>query len=117
MPRLIAIIWKLMLKKTQPSSHMHVAGLVLQESTGRSVGEWFEEMKRRVETVTGGREMSAETAYARASPLNPFMAGGVETSLRDYSLFLSAFVTGRLLDENRSVRRHRRPLAKLVSIM
>ena len=72
-------------------AHLHLAGAAAQQATGESFERLF---RSRVGDVVG---MSEQTTYARTSPSNPWVSGGVTSTVEDYERFLLALLRGELL--------------------
>ncbi len=76
-------------------AHMHVAAAMAERATGKAWGRIFEE------EVVSPLGLDPRTAYTIASPQNPRVAGGVDTSGADYAVFLTELIAGRYLAGSR----------------
>jgi len=76
------------------SSHMQVAGLMAQEATGETIVDLF---RNNIGEPLG---MQETTNFWRASEQNSWMAGGGNSSPRDYARFLQAIMAGELVADS-----------------
>jgi CubicO group peptidase (beta-lactamase class C family) len=76
------------------SSHMQVAGLMAQEATGETIVDLF---RTAIGDPLG---MQETTNFWRASEQNSWMAGGGNSSPRDYARFLQAIMAGELVADS-----------------
>jgi len=81
------------------SHHMTVAGLMAESATNQTWNYLFDKFKSYISQLTN-TTFSNDTAYTLASESNPWLAGGVFTSVQDYNTFLYALFTRVLISSN-----------------
>jgi len=82
------------------SSHMTISGLMVENATGRDWNDIFMDFKLNIQNLTN-MTISNSTKYTRASSNNPWLAGGMDSSVKDYNVFLYSLYS-RLLLSNQS---------------
>ncbi|NDJ59857.1 MAG: beta-lactamase family protein [Chloroflexi bacterium] len=79
------------------STHMHIAGVMAEQATGRSFNQLFREL------VADPLGISEATRFATPSETNPWPAGGGQSTANDYARFLEALLRGDILARSRAV--------------
>jgi len=78
---------------------MTVAGLMAENATGMSWDSIFSEFVTSVNAIAAVNNytVSNATKYTKASSQNPWLAGGMDSSVKDYNAFLYALYSRSLL--------------------
>jgi CubicO group peptidase (beta-lactamase class C family) len=77
------------------STHMHIAGVMASQATGKPFSQLFREQ------IADPLKMSRQTRMVNVGDTNPFLAGGANSSANDYAKFLQALLNGQLLAKSR----------------